>query len=130
MGNKKIVVAGHLCVDVTPEFLLKNPVKDVKEVFQVGRSPFARVQEQKRDGKERVKADPAKYAGQNQQAYAKHQNVHRVAVQLSPKRCFRIARHAKQAGKHGSHASPKAVVDAHEAGEKINACHRRRKQGG
>lgn len=36
MGNKKIVVAGHLCVDVTPEFLLKTPVKDVKEVFRPG----------------------------------------------------------------------------------------------
>lgn len=36
MGNKKIVVAGHLCVDITPEFLQKTPVKDVKEVFRPG----------------------------------------------------------------------------------------------
>lgn len=36
MKNKKIVVAGHLCVDITPEFLLKTPAKDVKEVLRPG----------------------------------------------------------------------------------------------
>lgn len=36
MKNKKIVVAGHLCVDITPEFLQKEKVKDVREVFKPG----------------------------------------------------------------------------------------------
>ena len=36
MSDKKIVVAGHLCVDITPEFLLKTPAKDVKEVLRPG----------------------------------------------------------------------------------------------
>lgn len=36
MKTKKIVVAGHLCVDITPKFLMKEAVKDVREVFKPG----------------------------------------------------------------------------------------------
>ena len=36
MNNKKIVVAGHLCADITPEILLKTPAKDIKDVLHPG----------------------------------------------------------------------------------------------
>ena len=35
--GKKIVVAGHLCADITPEFLLDHPAKDIKEVLRPGK---------------------------------------------------------------------------------------------